>query len=350
MTRASLGHLAAALIRRERSRRRAVTGAIVALLVLGTGPVIAHHASRGGTDLLAGLDHVGALCLTALHLLLAPVHHGFHLLLLAGFGYALWDRCRALRRARQSLTALACSRAEPGDRFWDAAVAGELDPSHLRIVSDLPVPAFTIGLLRPLVYVAQDLAEELTEPELAAVLAHEGAHVARRDPLRLFGLRLLACTLFWIPALRRLAEDVADEFEIEADDRAATGRPLALATAILTLARRRSLSPLPGASLGFHHPDLLDRRVRRLVGEDAAPRSHVTRRSLVQAFAAVALVWVSSFVVLHPMPAAGTLGARPHCDHPAESVLAHLFCLEATPGAVRCPHAADRTSHPHRLA
>lgn len=350
MNRASLGYLDGALIRRERSRRRTIAGAIVMLMVLGTGPVIAHHASRGGTDLLAGLDHVGALCLTALHLLLSPVHRGFHVLLLAGFGYALWDRFRAWRRTQQSLSPLASCRPEPGDPFWEAAVAGGLDPSRLRMVGGLPVPAFTTGLLRPLVYVALDLAEELTEPELAAVLAHEGAHVARRDPLRLFGLRLLACALFWIPALRRLAEDVADEFEIEADDRAATGRPLALATAMLTLARRQSLSPLPSASLGFCHPDLLDRRVRRLVGEDATPRSHVTRRSLVQAFAAVALVWVSSFVVVHPMPAAGALGTRPHCDHPAESVLAHLFCLQAAPGAVHCPHETGRTSHAHQLA
>ena len=41
--------------------------------------------------------------------------------------------------------------------------------------------------------------------------------IARRDPLRLSLMRFLACTLFYIPALRRLADDLTDEAEIEAD-------------------------------------------------------------------------------------------------------------------------------------
>ncbi|MBA3258969.1 MAG: M56 family metallopeptidase [Gemmatimonadales bacterium] len=310
---------------------------------------MAHHAGQGGTHLVAELDHLGAVCLTALHLLLAPVHRGFQVLLLAGLGYALWDRFRAWRRTRLSLGPLACRRAEPGDPFWEAAVAGGLDPSRLRVVEGLPVPAFTAGLLRPQVYIGRDLAEELTGSELAAVLAHEGAHVARRDPLRLSGLRLLACTLFWIPALRRLADDVADEIEIAADDRAAPGRPLALATAILTLSRRRSPPPMPSASPGFHHRNLLERRIRRLVGDDAAVESHVTRRSLAGTAAAVSLAWVSAFVVVHPLPADGTPGHRPHCDHPARSPLAHLFCLPGEHRSPHCPHESGPLAVVYRL-
>lgn len=349
MKRASLAHLAGALGRRERFHRQATTGAILTLLVLAMGPIMAHHAGRGSTDLLAGLDHLGALCLTALHLLLEPVHRGFHVLLLAGVGYALWDRLQAWRRTQATLGPLASCPARPGDPFWEAAVAGGLDPGRLRVVEGLPVPAFTAGLLRPLVYVGQDLASDLRGAELAAVLAHEGAHVTRRDPLRLFALRLLACTLFWIPALRRLAEDVADEAEIAADDRAASGSPLALAAAILALSRRQALWSTPSASPGFHHGNLVERRIRRLVGEDAAVASHVTRRSLVATLAAVLLAWVSSFVVLHPMPEADTLGARPHCDHPAEFVFAHLFCLRGEHRAVHCPHETGPVSLVHRI-
>ncbi|MBA3553548.1 MAG: M56 family metallopeptidase [Gemmatimonadales bacterium] len=350
MRRAGLTHLAAALIKRERSRRRATRVAFASLLLLGTSPVIAHHVTRGGLDLLAGLDHLGTLCLTALHLLLAPVHHGFHVLLLAGLSYAAWDRLRAWRHTRQALVPLAASRAEPGGPFWEAAVAAGLDPCLLRVVEGLPVPALTAGLMWPLVYVGRDLTEALTEAELAAVLAHERAHVVRRDPLKLFVLRLLACTLFWVPVLRRLADDVADEVEITADDRAASGhRPLALATALLTLAQRGSAAPLPGASLGFHRRGLLDRRVRRLIGEDVPVQSHVTRNSVLEGFAAVALVWSSSFVIVHPMPAAKTLASRPHCEHPAESALAHLFCLRGVSATTHCPHTTAVPPHAHPL-
>lgn len=84
-----------------------------------------------------------------------------------------------------------------------------MDPQRIRVVEGLPLPALTVGFVRPAVYVARDLADELAEAELAVVLAHEGAHVARHDPLRLFARRLVAQTLFWIPALRRLADDAA---------------------------------------------------------------------------------------------------------------------------------------------
>lgn len=350
MQRAGYTYLTAALIKRERSRRRATRGAIATLLVLGTAPVIAHHVAGGEINLLAGLDHVGALCLTALHLLLAPVHSGFHVLLLAGAGYALWDRLRAWRRTRQALLPLAASRPDPGDPFWAAAAGAGLDHRRLRIVEGLPVPALTIGLVRPLVYVGQDLAEELTEAELTVVLAHEGAHVARHDPLRLFALRLLACALFWLPAFRRLADDLADDVEIAADDRAAPGRPLVLATAILALARRRVPQSLPGTSLGFHHRDLLERRVRRLVGEDVAAQTHLTRGSLIEACVAVSLLWFSTFVVVHPLPVSDSMGFRPHCEHPAGSVLAHFFCLQGEEDAAHCPHATRRTSAAHAMA
>ena len=70
-TRAS--YLARALVLREQSHRRAVLLGIGALLVLGTSPVVGHHLVPGRERALAALDHLGPLCLTAVHLLLAPV-------------------------------------------------------------------------------------------------------------------------------------------------------------------------------------------------------------------------------------------------------------------------------------
>ena len=62
-------------VRSERSHRRVTLVAIGALIVLGAGPVYVHHLfSLGAAHVFAGIDHVGSLCLTALHLLLLPVH------------------------------------------------------------------------------------------------------------------------------------------------------------------------------------------------------------------------------------------------------------------------------------
>ena len=341
MRRTQLGYLTATLTLREQSHRRVTLLGIAALIVLSMGPVVGHHLLPFETDnLLAGVDHFGALCLTALHLLFAPVHPTIHVAIAGGLLYALWDRYRAWRLVRRSLSVIDIRRAMPGDAFWQAAQAAKVNPRTLRIVPGLPSPAFTAGWLQPRIYVAESLSDHLAEAELVAVIAHEGAHAARRDPLRLTVLRSLACMLFWLPALRRLADDVSDQAELLADDAAAGDKPLVLASAILSVAHWSSGMRRSSAAVGFVRPDLLEQRVRRLAGEETPVRSHVTRRSLVAAAMALAVVWTSGVLVTHPLPAHAADAHARHCDHQHESALAHLFCLgsplHATTGD--CPH------------
>lgn len=344
---------------REHRHRRALLLGIAGLLLLSLTPVIGRHLFGAAHKPLTGIDHVGALCLIALHLLLAPVHAGLHGLVGAGLAYAAWDRAKAWRLARRSLAPLDGAPPAPGDPFWRAAQAAGLAPDRLRVVSGLPTPAFTAGWLSPVVYVARELADgdsprRIPPSELAAVLAHERAHVERRDPLRFSLLRAMAATLFWIPALRGLADDVADEAEVRADDRAAAATdPLTLASALVSLAAWRAPGPDgPRAdyAVGFVRPDLLDRRVRRLAGEDTTPASRVTRRSLWAAALALIVVWASGIVEVHALPHDAAPPARAeavdplHCHHLRGSAFAHLFCRRGavggwiTRGGSDCPH------------
>ena len=321
---------------REESHRRATLLAISLLLIFSTAPVIGHHVSAGAAVSLAGLDHIGLLCVVALRSLLAPVHLLFHIALVAGLGYAAWDRWRAWKRQVEALLPLDVTASRIGEPFFRLAATAGLSPARLSIVDGLPNPAFTAGLVSPRVYVAADLLRRLTEPEVMAVLAHEAEHVRRRDPLRVAVFRFLALTLFWIPALRRLSDDMADEVEILADDAAARGEPLVLASAILGVAawRQQAVS----GTVGFHKPDLLDRRIRRLAGEDAPARSHLTNWSI--AGAALALALVVSSGALAASPLASAAGAH-HCRHRGETALAHLFCAgfhRTSAGATHCPH------------
>jgi hypothetical protein len=296
-----------------------------------------------GERLLAGIDHLGALCLSALHLLLLPAYRAFHVAVLAGVVYAIWDRLRAWRSLRRVTAVLHATCPAPGDVFWRAALAAGIAPSRVRVVTGLPNPAFTVGLVTPHVYLAQELAGRLTEAELGAVMSHEGAHLVRRDPLRLFALRLIASAFFWIPALRRLEADVRDDVELFADDIAARKSPLALASAILALAnwdtmRRHSLA------VGFAGDELLERRVRRLTGEETPVRRHLNARSVIGAAAVLSLVWSITLVVSHPLPdGSHETTVVPHCHEHHGSALGHLFCLRA-PFSARaeqnCPHDA----------
>ena len=356
-----LRHLAATVSAREQARRRTLLLGVGTLIVFSTSPVFGHHLAARADVMLAGHDHIGNVCLIALHYLLAPVHQAFHALLLAGLAYALWDRVRAWSRLSRALRALEVRIPSSDDPIGAAAARVGLTPARVRVVDGLPNPAFTAGFWRPRVYLTASLPDVLDAPQLQAVLAHEQAHVARRDPLRLSMFRFLACTLFYIPALRRLADDLTDEAEIDADDAAVShGEPLALASAILVLAQwapghrfTTGIVPFPtGAAAGFlrfepfQRVDLLERRVRRLAGEEADVGTHITRRSLGAAGAVLVAVWASGLLMAHPLPAAtvSDVGARgrgaSHCRHQGESALSHLFCLgwHSRPGGTPCPH------------
>lgn len=347
--------LTAEMARREQSRRRVLLVGIAALTFLSISPVVGHHlAAQADQTLLSGTDMIGALCLVALHMLLAPLHGVFHAALVGGLGYATWDRLRAWHQMRRTLRRLVAATPEPGSAFECAGHAVALDPRRIRVVPGLPNPAFTVGLLRPHVYVAAELTEWLSGAELRAVLAHERAHVVRRDPLRLSVLRFFACMLFWIPALRRLAADVADEAEVQADDAAAREHPLQLASAILSVAAWReattptAIDPVTAdgapVAVGFTCHSLVERRVRRLAGEDARPRTHVTRRSLVAATIVLLLGWGSGIVMVHPLPDAdgnvpGAESQPGHCLDHSGFALSHLLCgAHARASTDGCPH------------
>jgi len=95
--------------------------------------------------------------------------------------------------------------------------------------------AFCAGLWRPQIYLSRGALELLEARELAAVVAHEAHHAARRDPARILLLEILTHALFFLPALRRLELRYRQLAEIAADESAlaATGDPSPLAAALL---------------------------------------------------------------------------------------------------------------------
>ncbi len=339
------------LIQREQRRRRALLFAIVAAILLGVSPVLGHHLLGSVPWFSASQQHLGFLCLVALHLLLAPLHGVAHYLLYAGVLYMLFERGSAFVRHSRAMRALPQRPATAGSMIASAAARAGLGLERIRVVDGLPTPAFVSGWIRPRVFVAADLSERLDTDELTAVLAHEAVHLRRRDPLRLFLLRALATVLFWLPALRRVAADVEDEWEITADDEAARRFALPLATAILRLGGGDPDVAEP--AVGFQRADLLPRRIRRLAGEAPVPSSHLSRRTLAAAATALVLVWSSGIMVLHPLTDPSVVGpaARPaHCDHAHASALSHLFCRgfsrRTGEHAGDCPHQRERTLAP----
>ncbi len=136
------------------------------------------------------------------------------------------------------------------------------------------------GLLRPRVFVARPVIEAFTSDEMEVSLAHELAHRDTRDNLKRL---LVACSpdllRIW-PAGRALEGRWRAEVEFAADDRAVDGeesRAVALASALIKVARLSPAAVAAGSSSAFFDGTLLSARIDRLLASrDAAPAPPTT--------------------------------------------------------------------------
>ena len=329
------------------AHERALLIGIALVLLMGTVPVFAHHLPLPGIGALGQVERIGAVCLVALHLALAPVHGVIHVLLAAGLAYAVFDRVRAGVRLREGMASLDLMPVVSGSRIMAASHGAGLDPARVFVAREAGNPAFTFGGFRPKVCISGSLESSLSDDELRCVLAHEAFHVRRRDPLRLSVLRFLGLTLFWIPALRRMAADVAIDAELEADQAGAGDRPLVMASALIKAAKERTTLRLAYVT-PLIRDDLLAVRVRRLAGERPPLPSRITRRAFAGAIAALAVVWLSGAVVAHPLHGPDAVGSR--CLEHSGWATSHLFCTHYVAGGKPCPHSvATGPSPSHEL-
>ena len=170
------------------------------------------------------------------------------------------------------------------------------------VASEFPIIG-VIGVVRPRLIIAQSVLDACTPGELEAILAHEQAHIERRDNLWRALLLAAPDVLTWLPISARLQSAWHAATEEAADDCAGRlgqlGRPL-LAQALVKVARLAVARPepcdLPATAL--YRGDDIERRVRRLltpVGADARPH-RALRVVLTLAFTALA---VASLETVH---------------------------------------------------
>ncbi len=126
--------------------------------------------------------------------------------------------------------------------------------------------AFTLGLVKPKVYISTGLIEKLSKGELEAVAVHELHHAEKRDPLKLFILSFIKDMFFVIPLGRYLADLFFIRKELAADERAASesGRPVDLARALIKMTGMdREIIPVGVSALG--KATLVEKRIKELL-------------------------------------------------------------------------------------
>ena len=197
-----------------------------------------------------------------------------------------------------------------------------IDAPPVGLAAGCPGGASVVGVRRPTVVLDADLVDRLDPHELEGVVAHELAHVRRRDNLVALVLRIVRDVVFFVPGGRWALRQLLVEREMAADQVAvdATSRPGALAAGLLKV--------LEGSGGGHACAALLPqgtlvRRVNQLVDDRPPPSRGRTTSELAAVgtvFAAVVLIaTVVPRVVAgnDPDGGLGVLLSAPHAEEPS---------------------------------
>jgi beta-lactamase regulating signal transducer with metallopeptidase domain len=224
------------------------------------------------------------------------------------------------------------------------AIAGALGLRRvppLRVVAAAIPPMLWPEPSGPVLLLPRDLLDELTPDERDALLAHELAHVHRRDHwVRL--LELLATALFWWypvawwarAALRRAEERCCDEWVLRVLPRSAEAYANGLLKS-LTFVSAAS-PPIPALASGASPLYELETRLKEILMSRPAPRLAAPLRIALLAAAGLGLaVFPIDARNDEPAPAAKPAGAAPAAAAP----------IKATPATARAASAAPAPAH-----
>jgi beta-lactamase regulating signal transducer with metallopeptidase domain len=236
---------------------------------------------------------VTALIFVPAHAWLEPARPeekiGFVPLLLAAVGLLL-----LLRTAYRSAQAIGRSV-----RLATVTPRREVQRGAVRILEVPGLPGVALaGIVRPRILIGTGARRVLTSAELDLAVAHERAHQRAGDNLSRALIHCAPDFLGLIPQADRLERLWEAEAECLADAAAVRGNPdraTRLASALVKVARLASADRTwtPGWST-FHHPALLETRVRLLVSTPRVPSAtpRFMRTAATFGLAAVAAGWM----------------------------------------------------------
>jgi Zn-dependent protease with chaperone function len=218
------------------------------------------------------------------------------LLGLARFARAAWLVSRRVRGSRPSAD-------ERSKRLLEGLMS-QTRMTRVRLTESLETTnPFSVGLDE--ICLPKRLLDGMSDSELEAVLAHELAHLERRDGLWFPAFAFVEAVLWIYPLTHWVSSRARYCSELACDDRAValTKKPRALALALAHVAEkafechRCALHPSMADSSG-----LLLTRVKRLVGVDAGSASKVSTTSSRWAVACVAVTGCSLSAISLDLP------------------------------------------------
>jgi beta-lactamase regulating signal transducer with metallopeptidase domain len=263
---------------------------------------------------------------------------------------------RAMRTARFRAAVLARSApAEPRVAALVLRLARRLEitPPRVLLLDGGVAGAAVLGVRDPMLLIDARTLTLLDDEELEGVIAHELAHIARRDNLVAWAVSIVRDVAFFVPGAGWAVRALHREREAAADHDAVTvtGRPAALASGLLRVVERMSAAHrVPHGCAALVPSSSVVERVGMLLREDQPSiREHRIELALA---VAVSLVAVAAAVVI-PSLLTGEQGQRdalgvlvgalpeaPVADHGVAGAQARVFAVYQSTGST----AADANS------
>jgi Zn-dependent protease with chaperone function len=166
-----------------------------------------------------------------------------------------------------------------------------------------PFPVFAVvGIVKPRLFVAEQVLNTLDDSEIEAVLRHEFGHIAASDNLKRLAMKISGDILV-LPIGRSIEKNWAETSERAADDYAvehgSTSTAIDLASALIKIARlfpNKPLPPMPAMSYVVRADESLTIRIRHLM--NLADRQNNAKKDRVHFLIPALLVAIATVATL----------------------------------------------------
>ncbi len=200
--------------------------------------------------------------------------------------------------------------------------------------SDNLLAAFTMGILKPEIYISSGMWKSLKEDEMSSVLIHEEHHAVEKDPLKIVVVRFIADVFFFVPLMRYLIRKFEEAMEKSADDEVKRQGmdELSLASALLKV-QKNGGAILPVASFAdIDSQSLIESRVVRLIKPEEEKRFRIPKKII----SVTALIYLILLISAFTLPENLLSKKSGECIHAEE----HTSCSQMSPEECR-KHCAN---------
>jgi|GEM_PF-2133139 len=159
---------------------------------------------------------------------------------------------------------------------------------------------FCYGFFSPKICISSALVKRLSEKELKAVLLHEKHHLIHHETIKLFVVKTISTSLFFIPGIKALSNQYHKLSEVSADEWAIrnSDNKSYLARAMYKVLRLREGPGQQGnlavASFGL----IIEERINKITDDNYVIKINIIKSNfLLNSFAMLAIVFVFIFIL-----------------------------------------------------